>query len=54
MIAEENHSSVQPMANPASAAMAGFQVVNISSTEGGYVDVEELKKWLVKIRQDLC
>ena len=30
--------------NPASAAMAGFQVVNISSTEDGYVDVEELKK----------
>ena len=24
--------------------MAGFQVVNISSTEDGYVDVEELKK----------
>lgn len=30
--------------NPASAAMAGFSVVNIASTTDGYVDVEELKK----------
>ncbi|WMJ88758.1 aminomethyl-transferring glycine dehydrogenase subunit GcvPB [Anaerocolumna sp. MB42-C2] len=30
--------------NPASAAMAGFSVINISSTKDGYVDLEELKK----------
>lgn len=30
--------------NPASAAMAGYSVVNISSTKDGYVDLEELKK----------
>ncbi len=30
--------------NPASAAMAGFSVINISSTKDGYVDIEELKK----------
>ena len=30
--------------NPASAAMAGFEVVNIPSDANGYVDLEELKK----------
>ncbi len=30
--------------NPASAAMAGFTVINITSTKDGYVDLEELKK----------
>ncbi len=30
--------------NPASAAMAGFSVINIASTKEGYVDLEELKK----------
>lgn len=30
--------------NPASAAMAGFSVINIPSTKDGYVDMEELKK----------
>jgi glycine dehydrogenase subunit 2 len=30
--------------NPASAAMAGFTVINIPSTKDGYVDMEELKK----------
>lgn len=30
--------------NPASAAMAGFEVINIPSTEDGFVDIEELKK----------
>jgi glycine dehydrogenase subunit 2 len=30
--------------NPASAAMAGFSVVNIPSTQEGYVDIEALKK----------
>ncbi len=30
--------------NPASAAMAGFEVVNIPSTDKGFVDVEALKK----------
>ena len=30
--------------NPASAAMAGFTVINIASTKEGYVDLEELKK----------
>lgn len=30
--------------NPASAAMAGFSVINIPSTKDGYVDLEELKK----------
>lgn len=30
--------------NPASGAMAGFTVINISSTKDGYVDLEELKK----------
>jgi glycine dehydrogenase subunit 2 len=30
--------------NPASAAMAGFSVINIASTPDGYVDMEELKK----------
>lgn len=30
--------------NPASAAMAGFTVINIPSTKDGYVDLEELKK----------
>ncbi len=30
--------------NPASAAMAGFSVVNIPSTREGYVDLEELRK----------
>ena len=30
--------------NPASAALAGYSVVNIPSTEDGMVDVEELKK----------
>ncbi len=30
--------------NPASAAMAGFEVVNIPSDADGYVDLEELKK----------
>ncbi len=30
--------------NPASAAMAGYSVINISSTKEGYVDLEELKK----------
>lgn len=30
--------------NPASAAMAGFTVINIASTKDGYVDLEELKK----------
>ncbi len=32
--------------NPASAAMAGFEVVNIPSDSRGYVDLEELKKRL--------
>lgn len=30
--------------NPASAAMAGFTVINVPSTKEGYVDVEELRK----------
>jgi glycine dehydrogenase subunit 2 len=30
--------------NPASAAMAGFTVINVASTKEGYVDPEELKK----------
>ncbi len=30
--------------NPASAAMAGFSVINIPSTKEGYVDLEELRK----------
>lgn len=30
--------------NPASAAMAGFSVINVPSTKEGYVDTEELKK----------
>lgn len=30
--------------NPASAAMAGFSVVNVASTPEGYVDLEALKK----------
>jgi len=30
--------------NPASAAMAGFTVINIPSTKEGYVDTEELRK----------
>ncbi|MDF2512349.1 MAG: gcvPB [Herbinix sp.] len=30
--------------NPASAAMAGFSVINVASTKEGYVDPEELKK----------
>lgn len=30
--------------NPASAAMAGFTVVNVPSTEDGFVDVEALRK----------
>ena len=30
--------------NPASAAMAGFEVVNIPSDENGYVDLAELRK----------
>ncbi|MGB8451188.1 MAG: aminomethyl-transferring glycine dehydrogenase subunit GcvPB [Anaerocolumna sp.] len=30
--------------NPASAAMAGYSVINISSTKEGYVDLGELKK----------
>ena len=30
--------------NPASAAMAGFEVVNLSSTKEGLVDIEKLKK----------
>lgn len=30
--------------NPASAAMAGFKVINVASTGEGYVDLEELKK----------
>lgn len=30
--------------NPASAAMAGFSVINVPSTREGYVDTEELKK----------
>jgi len=30
--------------NPASAAMAGFSVINVASTREGYVDIEELKK----------
>ncbi len=30
--------------NPASAAMAGYSVINIPSTKEGYVDIEELKK----------
>jgi glycine dehydrogenase subunit 2 len=30
--------------NPASAAMAGFTVINIASTKDGYVDLDELKK----------
>ena len=30
--------------NPASAAMAGFKVINIPSTDEGFVDVEALKK----------
>ena len=30
--------------NPASAAMAGFSVINVPSTAEGYVDTEELKK----------
>jgi glycine dehydrogenase subunit 2 len=30
--------------NPASAAMAGYSVINISSTKEGFVDLEELKK----------
>jgi len=30
--------------NPASAAMAGFSVINIPSTQEGYVDTEELRK----------
>jgi len=30
--------------NPASAAMAGFSVINVASTKEGYVDIEELKK----------
>jgi glycine dehydrogenase subunit 2 len=30
--------------NPASAAMAGFSVVNVASTKEGYVDPEELRK----------
>ncbi len=30
--------------NPASAAMAGFQVINVASTKEGYVDPEELRK----------
>lgn len=30
--------------NPASAAMAGFTVVNVPSTKEGYVDTDELKK----------
>ncbi len=32
--------------NPASAAMAGFEVVEIKSTQDGLVDLEELKKHL--------
>lgn len=30
--------------NPASAAMAGFSVINVASTKEGYVDPEELRK----------
>ncbi len=30
--------------NPASAAMAGFSVINVASTKEGYVDLEALKK----------
>ena len=30
--------------NPASAAMAGFTVINVASTKEGYVDTEELRK----------
>ena len=30
--------------NPASAAMAGFSVINIPSTKEGYVDTQELKR----------
>jgi glycine dehydrogenase subunit 2 len=30
--------------NPASAAVAGFSVINVPSTKEGYVDTEELKK----------
>ncbi len=30
--------------NPASAAMAGFTVINVASTKEGYVDPEELRK----------
>lgn len=30
--------------NPASAAMAGFKVINVPSTKDGYVDVDELRK----------
>ncbi len=30
--------------NPASAAMAGFTVINVTSTREGYVDIEELKR----------
>jgi glycine dehydrogenase subunit 2 len=30
--------------NPASAAMAGFSVINVPSTKEGYVDVEELRR----------
>lgn len=30
--------------NPASATMAGFEVINIPSTKEGFVDIEELKK----------
>ncbi len=30
--------------NPASAAMAGFSVINISSNKDGFVDLEELRK----------
>ncbi|HKL99191.1 MAG TPA: aminomethyl-transferring glycine dehydrogenase subunit GcvPB [Mobilitalea sp.] len=30
--------------NPASAAMAGFTVINVASTKEGYVDIEELRK----------
>ena len=40
--------------NPASAAMAGFKVVEVASQKNGQVDVEDLKKKVEKHREKLA
>lgn len=40
--------------NPASASMAGMKVVVVKSTEGGNIDVEDLRKQVEKHKDDLA